>query len=513
MKRVLTAAVAASFGLLGWVGLSSVSSATTGPVTSPPLLKVMPLGDSITAGYQSSSGAGYRLPLWNEAASQSRYRMDFVGTVQGGAVQDPDNEGHGGTMIDDIRGQIDGYVTKDQPDVVLLHLGINDLDRGTDKAHAGDRMTALIDQIFADRPGVAVIVQGLLPTTPSVDSSLIASYNAQLAQLQPTEQAAGHKYRYVAGPSLSAGQFADGLHPNDQGYARMAQTYYQALDSAFTDGLATPIPVHHAGTESGSGRVRFADWDGDGRADYIVVNDDGSVHVYLNRGGDGHGGWLDDGVVATGLTTDKSRVRFADWDGDGRADYIAINPDGKIHVMLNRGGAGHGGWQDAGIVAQGTTTNPDQVRFADIDGDGKTDYVTIADDGIVSAYLNRGGDTGGGWVADGQIATGVTTDRSRVRLADIDGDGRADYVVLNPDGSVTAYANNGGAGHGGWTLRPKIASGVTTDQSLVDFADLNGDGLADYLVTNGPTHAFINNGGEDVRNPGWIDWGQIATGV
>ncbi|MGK4584205.1 FG-GAP-like repeat-containing protein [Kitasatospora sp. HPMI-4] len=273
------------------------------------------------------------------------------------------------------------------------------------------------------------------------------------------------------------------------------------------------VPYSGAATESGSGRVRFADWDGDGRADYIVVNDDGSVHVYLNRGGDGHGGWLDDGVVATGLTTDKSRVRFADWDGDGRADYIAINPDGKIHVMLNRGGAGHGGWQDAGIVAQGTTTNPDQVRFADIDGDGKTDYVTIADDGIVSAYLNRGGDTGGGWVADGQIATGVTTDRSRVRLADIDGDGRADYVVLNPDGSVTAYVNNGGVGHfNGWSLRPKIASGVTTNQNLVDFADLNGDGLADYLVTNGPTHAFINNGGEDVRNPGWIDWGQVAAG-
>ncbi|MFB7669773.1 GDSL-type esterase/lipase family protein, partial [Kitasatospora sp. NPDC056138] len=304
MKRVLAATVAASIGLLGPVALSSVASATTGPVISPPLLKVMPLGDSITVGYQSSSGAGYRLPLWNEVASQSRYQMDFVGTVQGGAVQDPDNEGHSATMIDDIRGQIDGYVAKDQPDVVLLHLGINDLDRGTDKAHAGDRMTALIDQIFADRPGVTVIVQGLLPTTPNVDNDLIAAYNTQLAQLQPAEQTAGHKYRFVTGPSLSASQFADGLHPNDQGYAQMAQVYYQALDSAFTDGFATPMPVHHAGTESGSGRVRFADWDGDGRADYIVVNDDGSVHVYLNRGGDGHGGWVDDGVVATGMTTD-----------------------------------------------------------------------------------------------------------------------------------------------------------------------------------------------------------------
>ncbi|WP_037903388.1 FG-GAP repeat domain-containing protein, partial [Streptomyces sp. NRRL S-350] len=67
-----------------------------------------------------------------------------------------------------------------------------------------------------------------------------------------------------------------------------------------------------------SSRVRFADWDGDGKADYILVNPGGSVRVYLNTGGDGHGTWQDIGQVASGLTTDASRVRFADIDGDGR---------------------------------------------------------------------------------------------------------------------------------------------------------------------------------------------------
>ncbi|MDH6142032.1 MULTISPECIES: FG-GAP repeat domain-containing protein [Kitasatospora] len=139
--------------------------------------------------------------------------------------------------------------------------------------------------------------------------------------------------------------------------------------------------------------------------------------------------------------------------------------------------------------------------------------IVVNDDGSVHVWLNRGGDGHGGWVDDGVVATGLTTDKSRVQFADWDGDGRADDVVLNPDGSVTVYVNNGGDGHGGWTLRSKIASGVTTNQNLVDFADWNGDGLADYLVTNGPTNAFMNNGGEDVRNPGWIDWGQVAAGV
>uniref|UniRef100_UPI0004BECAB4 hypothetical protein n=1 Tax=Streptomyces sp. NRRL S-350 TaxID=1463902 RepID=UPI0004BECAB4 len=38
--------------------------------------------------------------------------------------------------------------------------------------------------------------------------------------------------------------------------------------------------VHNsqAGTEAGTGRVRWADFDGDGKADYWIVNPDGSVH-------------------------------------------------------------------------------------------------------------------------------------------------------------------------------------------------------------------------------------------
>ncbi|MCX4632247.1 hypothetical protein [Streptomyces sp. NBC_01443] len=50
----------------------------------------------------------------------------------------------------------------------------------------------------------------------------------------------------------------------------------------------------------------------------------------------------------------------------------------------------------------------------------------------------------------GQIATGATTDRTRVRLADYDGDGRADYWMISPSGSITTYLNRGGDTHGGW---------------------------------------------------------------
>ncbi|MFB7663238.1 FG-GAP-like repeat-containing protein [Kitasatospora sp. NPDC056138] len=216
----------------------------------------------------------------------------------------------------------------------------------------------------------------------------------------------------------------------------------------------------------GAGRLRFADFDGDGKPDYVTIEDDGSVNVWLNHGGDPAGGWQSLGRVATGVTTDRSRVRLADFDGDGRADYIVINPDGSVNVWLNRGGdpAGPNGWQPIGRVATGTTTRQDQVRFADFDGDGRTDYLTISDDGSVNVWLNRGGDPAGGsgWQSIGQVATGLTTDQNSVFLTDFTGDGRADYLWNPGDGSTHAAANHGGdpAGAGGWADLGRIATGA-----------------------------------------------------
>ncbi|MFE4516269.1 FG-GAP-like repeat-containing protein [Kitasatospora sp. NPDC056783] len=265
---------------------------------------------------------------------------------------------------------------------------------------------------------------------------------------------------------------------------------------------------HSAGTESGGdGKVRWGDFNGDGRADAIVINDNGSVNVRLNNGGDGHGGWTDLGQVAVGLTSDRTKVRFADWDGDGKVDYLYFT-GGAVTVYLNNGGDGRGGWTKVGQVTQGSTGDADHVRFADFDGDGKADYITLSDGGEVTVFLNRGGDVGGGFVPLGRVAWGVTGDRSRIRFADMDGDGKADYTIVNDDGAVTTYINKGGDVGGGWFLRPRIIV-AATNQNQVNFADVNGDNRTDYLVTNGATTARLSNGGDDFATPGWLDWGQI----
>ncbi|MFJ8040317.1 transglycosylase family protein [Kitasatospora sp. NPDC096147] len=272
--------------------------------------------------------------------------------------------------------------------------------------------------------------------------------------------------------------------------------------------------VRRAGTESGeAGRARWADWDGDGVSDYLVVQDGGAVQVYLNRGGDGHGGWGESYQVASGMTADRSRVRFADWDGDGRADYLLVNGDGSVTVFPNRGGDGHGGWGASFKAASGMTVDQSKVRFADWNGDGRADYMVFSDSGALQVFINNGGDGHGGWGESYQVASGLTADRSRVRLADLNGDAKADYVVINGDGSVQAYVNNGGDGHGGWGRSGQVASGLTAEAWRVNFAQVNQDASADYLVSNndGSTTAYLWAGGDG--NGGWTPWGTIAAGA
>ncbi|MFE4822216.1 ricin-type beta-trefoil lectin domain protein [Streptomyces sp. NPDC056704] len=74
---------------------------TPASATSTTPLRGMPLGDSITWGVGSSTDNGYRGPLWDKLAADG-HPLDFVGTLRGGSMSDPDNEGHSGYRIDQI---------------------------------------------------------------------------------------------------------------------------------------------------------------------------------------------------------------------------------------------------------------------------------------------------------------------------------------------------------------------------------------------------------------------------
>ncbi|MEI5097710.1 VCBS repeat-containing protein [Streptomyces sp. PmtG] len=258
-------------------------------------------------------------------------------------------------------------------------------------------------------------------------------------------------------------------------------------------------------------KVRFADINGDGKADYLVLEDNGAVKAWLNKGTDakGGGGWEELGQVAAGVAP-AGKVRFADINGDGKADYLVLGDNGAVKAWLNKGtdAKGGGGWEELGQVAAGVAP-AEKVRFADINGDGKADYLVLEDNGAVKAWLNKGTDAkgGGGWEELGQVAAGVAP-AGKVRFADINGDGKADYLVLDDNGAIDAWINNGGdTASRGWTERGQVATGVGLPSKYVWLGDFDGDKKVDYLAAKGGRaydECMLFNRGGDGRG-GWTE--------
>ncbi|MEV4252846.1 VCBS repeat-containing protein [Spirillospora sp. NPDC049652] len=283
---------------------------------------------------------------------------------------------------------------------------------------------------------------------------------------------------------------------------------------------------NHAGTEAGSGRSRWADLNGDGYADYLTVESDGSVNAYINPrdtssdGGGSGGDWEYRGRIHgpdSTASADPNRVRFADFDGDGRADYLRINPDNSVDADLNKGGDGNGGWQRVPAVASGATPDPKFVRFADMNADGLTDYNIIKDNGEMDTYTNAGGDWNNRWILSGAIGPSIGSGPglgSFVRLADMNGDGCADFNLLDRDGRMKSWINSCGTlSSGGWIYYGQTAAGIGVAWDKVALADIiGGEGLSDYIGIQGKDifRAYKNLGGDGYG--GWHDEGTIDPG-
>src|SRR5690242_20549621 len=238
----LAAALAAA---LGTGAALPAAAATTGaragatPAATATTLRLMPLGDSITWGYASPSGNGYRGYLYNDLAAEG-HSQDFVGSLRGGTMSDPDNEGHSGWRIDQIAGIADSVLATYQPNVVTLEIGTNDLNGNYQVSTATDRLKSLIDQITRDVPNATVLVGTLIVSTSGTEEASRPGFNAKLPGIVQGEQAAGKHVSLVDMSALTTADLADSLHPNDTGYRKMADAFNSAVQAADAAGWIKP---------------------------------------------------------------------------------------------------------------------------------------------------------------------------------------------------------------------------------------------------------------------------------
>ncbi|WP_405743519.1 VCBS repeat-containing protein [Streptomyces sp. NBC_01525] len=140
------------------------------------------------------------------------------------------------------------------------------------------------------------------------------------------------------------------------------------------------------------------------------------------------------------------------------------------------------------------------IRFADVNGDGRDDLLRVGENGSIHAYYNLSGDSSSGWRWEEHRnwAPGVFYgSRSMLRLADVNGGGRADYLMVGKRGAVHAYLNNGDKARRRFTEHRYFVKETGYPGDKVAFRDISGDGKADYVVVygGGSVRAWLNRGG------------------
>jgi FG-GAP-like repeat len=252
--------------------------------------------------------------------------------------------------------------------------------------------------------------------------------------------------------------------------------------------------------------TQFANVAGDGKAAAIAINGSG---VTVRRS-DGtrfqrHEIWVTQPYFGTD-TTGKQNIYFADVNGDGKADAIVSNKT-EISVRLSDGSQfmPHTLWtQDPYFgVAGGSVNN----YFADVNGDGKADAIVVNASGI---SVRRSDGTrfqrNEEWTREPYIG-GMGN-----YFADVTGDGKADAIVVNTNG-ITVRRSDGSRflRNELWSSEPYYG-GVGNS---VYFADVNGDGKADAIVVNSSGITVrLSDGNRFLPGRVWVRhayYGAIAT--
>ncbi len=227
----------AALASLPLLALSSVALAQTDVS-----LRLMPLGDSITAGYEAITPPpdenGYRGPLFTALSGQVGM-VDFVGSQNDGTMADPDNEGHYGYYINQIANLIKGELKAYRPNIVTLHIGTNDLNATHEVSTAPLRLAALIDEIMAAEPDATLLVAQLIPSSKASTEANIESYNAQIPAIVQARASKGEHVAVVSMSSVTTADLTDDIHPNDTGYQKMAVAWDGAVQQAIAAGWIT----------------------------------------------------------------------------------------------------------------------------------------------------------------------------------------------------------------------------------------------------------------------------------
>jgi MYXO-CTERM domain-containing protein len=201
-------------------------------------------------------------------------------------------------------------------------------------------------------------------------------------------------------------------------------------------------------------------------------------------------------------------IRMGDLDGDGRADACARGENGlECALSTGSGFAAPSVWQAELTDASGWRESRffTTLRLADVDGDGDDDLCARDADGF-SCWISDGSRFGtriegprwsddSGWSAARHYGT--------IRTGDVDRDGRADVCGRSASG-VECWLSDGAALSrrlDGPAWSDEAGFGAQARWSTIRLADVNGDGRADLCALDGAALVCALSEGESFAAP------------
>lgn len=238
--------------------------------------------------------------------------------------------------------------------------------------------------------------------------------------------------------------------------------------------------------------VAVADVNGDGVPDLLVATtadqgnpaNPGFANVILNT--PASPGTFQQGVQYAAVGTDPASIAVADLTGQGAIDLVvAMAGSGNVSVFMH--GATRGTFMPAVNVNTGGL--PNQVVIGDLSGTSNPGQCAPRCDLVLADLSAQGnvivlkhGATPGTFMAPINLPTGVVV--TSVQIGDLNGDGLPDIVAATYDdngnnGAVYVFFQN----KDGTFASPAIFPAGAQPQS-VKIADVDGDGRADLIVAN-----------------------------
>jgi hypothetical protein len=217
-----------------------------------------------------------------------------------------------------------------------------------------------------------------------------------------------------------------------------------------------------------------SDFNGDRRADVLLVSDSGTVIDWL---GASNGAFFSNHANTTlSLPVGWRVAGTGDFDADGRADLVLRNDNGSITEWLGQAN-GSFTWNSAATYSLNASWNVSGT--GDFNGDGRSDILLVNLNGTVIDWL---GQAGGTFLSNHAVATYALPPGWGVDgVGDFNGDGNSDVLLRNANGSITEWL---GRSDGGFNWNSSATYNPTTSLHVAGVGDFNGDGRSDLLMFN-----------------------------